>query len=117
MKVYGSEDDIQRKTRYVSQADVVHYATEAKIPCFDEQNLRHNLALFSLSELIYRYLRCDAVHNVDFPFINECTDADGNVRYEENHAITASVLVETVQGIIVNLHTECMKTGKFPYEL
>jgi len=116
-KVYGSADDVKANTRYASKADVIRHASEAKIAGFDEQNLRDKLPLFSLHELLYRYLRCDAVHNVDFPFVNECTDVDGNVEYEENHAITANVLLETVDGIITNLRIECTKACKWPYQL
>jgi hypothetical protein len=117
VKVYGTSDDVKAKTRYVSKADVVRHATEAKITGFDEQNLRDKLPLFCLHELLYRYLRCDAVHSADFPFINECIDPDGNVEYEEHHAITAEVLLETTNGIIANLRKECLKTGKWPHQL
>lgn len=116
-KVYGSEEDIKAKIRYVSKADIILHATEAKIADLDEQNLRDKLSLFSLHKLLYRYLRCHAVHYADFPFINECADVDGNIEYEENHAITAKVLLETVDGIISNLHNECMKASKWPYQL
>jgi hypothetical protein len=48
MKVYGTADDVKAKTRYVSKADVVHHATEAKIARFDEQIL---VSIFKMTEL------------------------------------------------------------------
>ena len=116
-KVYGSEEDIKAKTRYVSKEDVIGHVRAAAIPGLNEQNLQDKLPLFSLAELLYRYLRCDAVHNAGFPFINKWTDMEGNVEYEENHAITGTILHETVEGITNNLCNECLKAGKRPYQL
>jgi len=116
-KVYGSADDVREKIRYVSAKDIVKHVTAAGIPDLDAENLQERLPLFSLAELLYRYLRCDAVHNAEFPFINERIDAEGNVEYEENHAITGKALFETVQGVVSNLRDECLKSGKWPGQL
>ncbi len=70
-RCYGTEDKIKAETRYVSQAKFIENVMAAAIPGFDEQNLREKLPLFSLAELLYRYVRCDVVHNYDFPLINE----------------------------------------------
>jgi len=115
--IYGSEDDIKVGPRYVSQSEVIGYVLSAAIPNFDEQNFRSTLDLFSLAELLYRYLRCGAVHNAEFPFVNESIDVYGNITYEENHAITGQVLLETTEGVFKNLRDECLAKVKWPHEL
>ena len=115
--VYGSEDDLKAKTRYISPVDFVTHVQSAAIPDFDELNFREKLPLFSLAEMLYRYLRCDAVHNAEFPFINELTDMDGNVTYEDNHAITGAVLLETTRAVWEALWKECQAKAKWPHEL
>lgn len=114
---YGSINDIKEKTRYVSPSEFVAHVEAAAIPDFDEVNLREKLPLFSLAELLYRYLRCDAVHNAEFPFINEMTDMDEKVTYEHNHAITGVVLLETTRGVREGLWKECQTKTKWPHEL
>lgn len=116
-KRYGSEDHLKEKARYASQADVIGQVLAAKIPAFDEQNLRDKLPLFSLAQILYRYLRCDAVHDADFPLLNESTDSNGNVRYKSNHVITAGVLLQTTRAVIRNLGAECLGKCKWPQEL
>ena len=116
-KVYGTEEDIKKETRYVSPADVTAFLLAAAIPCFDNHNFQEKLPLFSLAELFYRYLRCDAVHNADFPFVNIGRDIDGNTTYEHNHIITGQVLFETTQDVRKQLWEECRAKEKWPYEL
>jgi len=115
--VFGSEDDIKAGTRYISPEDFVRKVESAAIPKFDPQNLRDKLHLFSLSELLYRYLRCDAVHNAQFPFIDEAMDIEGNVSYSPNHAITGEVLLKTTRAVQEILWKECQAKDKWPWEL
>lgn len=114
---YGTEDDITVKMRYISPNDFVNKVKSAAIPGFDELNLREKLPLFSLAELLYRYLRCDAIHNAEFSFINKIRDIDGNESYDHNHAITGHVLLETTQAIYEALSNECHAKAKWPHEL
>lgn len=116
-KKYGSEDDVQKKTRYVAQGDVIGLVLSAKIPAFDEQNFRTKLPLFSLAQILYRYLRCDAVHNADFPLLNESADSKGTVTHKPNHVITGDVLLKTTTAVIRNLREECIAKVKWPQEL
>lgn len=116
-KTYGSEDEIKEKARYAAQADVIGLVVAAKIPSFDEQNFRDKLSLFSLAQILYRYLRCDAVHNADFPLLNESVDSKGAVTYRPNHAITSDVLLETTRAVLGNLREECIAKSKWPQEL
>lgn len=104
--VYGSEDDIKAKKRYISPEEFVGHVKSTAISGFDELNLRQKLPLFSLAELLYRYLRCDAVHNID-----------GNVTYEHNHAIKGSVLLKTTRAVWETLWKECQAKAKWPHEL
>ncbi|MFA4903660.1 MAG: hypothetical protein WC600_13065 [Desulfobaccales bacterium] len=114
---YGTEDKIKAGTRYVSPAKFIENVVAAAIPGFDEQNLRDKLPLFSLAELLYRYVRCDAVHNYDFPLINEGRNGNGNVIYEDNHAINGKVLLETTRSVIKALWEECRDKDKWPFEM
>jgi hypothetical protein len=115
--VYGSEDDIKAGTRYISPAKVIELVLASGIRGLDAANLRNKLPLFSLAELLYRYLRCDAVHNADFPFINESIDTKGNISYENNHVITGDVLLETVESVLKTMWKECLEKEKWPHEL
>ena len=114
---YGNEDDLKSGTRYISASEFIDSVKAAKIPKFDEQNLQKILPLFSISELLYRYLRCDAVHNAEYPFINEVRNADGTVVYRDNHIITGSVLFKTTREACNSLWDECRTKEKFPDEL
>jgi hypothetical protein len=116
-RFYGDENDIKAGTRYVSPAKFIELVVAAGIPDFDEQNLRKKLPLFSLAELLYRYVRCDAVHNYEFPLINEKWDVEGNVIYEDNHAITGKILFNTARNIIKSLREECRAKKKWPFEI
>ncbi len=116
-RVYGTEEDIKVGTRYVSPSEMISHIISANIPNFDEQNFRGTLPLFCLAEILYRYLRCDAVHNNEFPFVNKLTDIEGNVTYEENHAITGNMLLETTEGVLKMLRDECLAKAKWPQEL
>lgn len=114
---YGTEEKIKIKTRYISQEDIIEKIKIAAIPFFDENNLRIKLPLFSLAEILYRYLRCDAVHNYDFPLLNRGIDGNGNLIYEHNHAITADILLETTKNVLSSLWEECRSKQKWPHEI
>jgi len=114
---YGEEDQIKNGERYISQHDFIASVGQAPFPGFDRENLRGNLPLFSLCEMLYRYLRCRAVHSVRFPFVDRMTSVDGSIRYEDNHAITGPVLLETTENILANLSSQCIKQSQWPWEL
>ncbi|OGG01246.1 MAG: hypothetical protein A3F83_14205 [Candidatus Glassbacteria bacterium RIFCSPLOWO2_12_FULL_58_11] len=116
-KTYGGENDVKAGIRYVSPKDIIFHVLTAAIPGFDEQNFRDKLSLFSLAELLYRYVRCDAVHNADFPFVNKSRDTDGNISYKYNHAITGQVLLATTQSVCKALWEECRTKSKWTQQL
>jgi hypothetical protein len=114
---YGTEDQIKSGTRYISQQDFMKSVDCVPFQGFDRENLQQHLPLFSLYEMLYRYLRCRAVHSVRFPFVNKVHVVDGSVHYEDNHAITGSVLFETTENILRNLNQECIQKSQWPWEL
>ena len=114
---YGSEDQIKNGSRYVQLNDFIASVDRKPFQGFDRENLHQHLPLFSLCEMLYRYLRCRAVHSVRFPFVNRVTRSDGSVRYEDHHAITGPVLFETTENILENLSRECIEKSQWPWEL
>jgi hypothetical protein len=114
---YGEEDKVKNGARYVSQQDFVASLGQAPFEGFDQENLLQNIHLFSLCEMLYRYVRCSAVHSVRFPFVTTVHVVDGSTRYEDNHAITGSVLLGTVENILRNLSEECIEKSQWPWEL
>ncbi len=114
---YGEEDQIKSGTRYISQQDFVASVDRAPFEDFDQENLLQNIHLFSLCEMLYRYVRCSAVHSVRFPFVTTVHVVDGSTHYKDNHAITGSVLLETTENILRNLSEECMERSQWPWEL
>ena len=114
---YGGEERVRNETRYISQQDFLASVDLAPFQGFDRGNLQQHLPLFSLYEMLYRYLRCRAVHSVRFPFVTTVHVDDGSIRYEDNHAITGSVLLETAENILWNLSKECIGKSQCPWEL
>lgn len=117
VSTYGGEDQIKNGTRYISQHDFVASVDLKPPQSFDRENLLQHLPLFSLCEMLYRYLRCRAVHRVRFPLVTRVTRMDGSIRYEDNHAITGSVLLETTENILANLSDQCIEQSQWPWEL
>ena len=116
-KKYGDEEALKEGERYISQTDFINCISSDAFPEFDIDNLRSHLPLFSLSEVLYRFLRCYAVHNVSFPFINKAQQEDGGLIYRDNHKITGHVLLQTSENILTNLESECLTSLKWPNEL
>lgn len=116
-KEYGTEDQVRSGKRYISQQEFITSVDRAQFQGFDRENLVGNLPLFSICEMLYRYLRCRAVHNVQFPFVTRVHIVDEGIRYDDNHAITGPVLLETVKNILNNLSGECMQKSQWPWEL
>lgn len=114
---FGNENTITNQTRYVSQADFLLAVGQSPFPGFDQGNLRQYLPLFSNVELLYRHVRCRAVHALRFPFVTRVHLADGGIRYDDNHAITGKVMYETASGILKNLRSECVSRNEWPWDL
>lgn len=114
---YGEEDHIKNNTRYISRQEFMASVDQAPFQGFDRENLQQHLPLFSLYEMLYRYLRRRAVHSVRFPFVTTVHGVDGIIRYEDNHAITGRVLLETTENILRSLGNESIEKSQWPWEL
>lgn len=86
-------------------------------PAMDQRSVLKTLRLFSLSEILYRFVRCHAVHNKRFPLVVKVHSIDGKTRYKDNHLLTGVKLLETVTNIINNLENECVSKRKMLDEL
>lgn len=116
--VFGREDEIREAPkRYVSPQSFLTTVSASPFPGFDKTNLQQYLPLFSNVELLYRYVRCRAVHSLHFPFVTQVHFVGGDVCYRPNHPITGEVLYQTAFGILDNLRTECLRDGRWPWEL
>ena len=116
MKKYGDQNKVKESIRYISQNDFIDFALSESTG-LDEENMKEYMPLFSLCEILYRYLRCYAVHNAIFPFMSKVLLDNGSTIYRDNHKITGSVLFQTVQNILNNIESECMSKSRWPYEL
>lgn len=106
------------KDRYQNRKDLVHIIENSKSSWFDKINFLEHVELFSNNQILYQSLRCDAVHNNDFPLFNSSYDPETNkITYIDNHKITRDVLLKTVKNIVANLRAESVSTGKWPNEL
>lgn len=118
-KEFGDESVIKTKNslRYIPVADLLNAINANPFSGFDKNNFQEYIKLFNLSQILYQYVRCQAVHVYDFPLMNKVSNINGAVRYDDNHAITGKVIYETVSGILSNLKSECLSKNKWPYEL
>lgn len=117
VSVYGNENKIKTGTRYVRKQEIIRHILSNPFKDIDEKNIEDKLPLFSICEMLYRFVRCNAVHNVTFPFVNIFHSVDGKVRYKDNHIITGRVLYQTTENILNNLKSECIRKYKWPHEL
>jgi hypothetical protein len=116
---FGDTQDIKKSAdRYQKRKDLFRIITQSKSAWFDENNFMEYIELFSNNQILYQFLRCDAVHNNDFPLFNSSYNQETKkITYIDHHQITRDVLLNTVKNIVANLKAECASTGKWPYEL
>jgi len=114
---YGDEDAIKAGNRYINPATFLGLIDSNSFDDYDRANLVQHLPLFNNSELLYRYVRCQAVHSNQFSFVNIVHIMGNGIRYEDNHAITGNVLNETAHNILSTLKDECIREEKWPWEL
>jgi hypothetical protein len=115
---FGREEFIKHdpKRRYVTIATLLKRFNPPPSG-LTRQNVAKTVKLFTVSEILYRYVRCNAVHENSFPLITTVTTVNGTKRYEDGHLITGARLLETVKNIVENLEKECLATTKFPWQL
>ena len=113
---FGAESDLNETNRYVNPAEII-YVAKSKIPHLNESNLEKKLKLFSLVQLLYRYGRCDAVHNAIYSLVNEGVNIDGKRIIRDNSALTREVILSTVKHANNTLWQECKSVKKWPHEI
>ena len=115
----GDEDQIRNEPRrYQKREDLVRCIKNKKVGWFDENNFGKHIELFSNNQILYEFLRCEAVHNADIRLFNRSYQvAQKKTIYKDNHQIDRSVILNTVKGIVENLKNECLGNRKWPWEL
>lgn len=113
---FGAESDLDETNRYVSPSEIISLASP-KIPLLNENILEKKLKVFSLVQLLYRYGRCDAVHNATYPLMNEGVTVDGERIIRDNSALTREVIFSTVEHANETLWQECKSLEKWPHEI
>lgn len=113
VKIYGAEDKIDSKNRFINQDELVASVEKENINGIDIENFKSKLYLFSLAEITYRYIRCGAVHNGTLSFVNTNSD-EGS---EDGYIITKEILYETAVNIKDHLADECIRLNKWPFEI
>lgn len=120
---FGKECNIKHSdSRYQKKGALQKVLKNKNTQWFDEGNFNKNIDTFSNASILYHILRCGAVHEGDFPLFNRgiefdvITD-DFEEVFEDNHLITRTVLIELANNILSNLKNECMKKGKWPWQL
>jgi len=113
---FGRENALNESNRYVSPAKIISVA-KTKISHLNQSDLEKNLKLFSLVQLLYRYGRCDAVHNAIYSLVNEGVNIDGERIIRDNSALTREVILSTVKHANETLWQECKSLKKWPHEI
>ena len=116
---FGDEEAIKNGSqRYQTREALVSLIKKKERSWFDESNFREHVELFSNNQILYEILRCEAVHNADFPLFNPtCETGQSKITYKDNHQLTRQVILETVQNILSGIENECLAQSKWPWEL
>lgn len=116
---FGDEESIHNEqNRYVATSELLDAITAHPFEGFDRRNFEQYIKLYSNCEILYRYVRCAAVHANDFPLVNEVYLVESNsIRYTNNHVITGEIIYETVTGILKNIEAECLAKQQWAHEL
>lgn len=115
VKAFGDEAAVisNPRQRYRS----IRALAKCAPPGIGPARVRKMLRLFSVSEILYRFVRCHAVHERSFPLVRKVRSSGGTTRYEDQHLITGSVIFNTVSNIVNNLEVECLSKRKLPGEM
>ncbi len=118
-EAYGNEQAIKDgANRYVKKDDISKLIKEGNADWYDEENFLEFIQLFSNNQILYKYARCDAVHNADFPLLNPSHNPEtGKITYEDNHQVDRALILSTLKNIVANLKEECLKGEVWPWEL
>lgn len=116
---FGGETEIKGDPKRYQKREALISAVKANEPdWFDEDNFRAHIELFSNNQILYQFVRGEAVHNSEFPLFNATyIQQENRNTYTDNHQITRQVILTTVKNIVANLECECLKNNRWPWEL
>lgn len=116
---FGSEKEIKNDPKRYQKRENLVSIVKAKDPAwFDEQNFLEHIELFSNNQILYQFVRSEAVHNSDFPLFNATYyPRENRHTHKDNHQVGRDVILRTVKNIIASLEKECLGKNKWPWEL
>lgn len=116
---YGNEQNIKEGTiRYLKKEDISELIKAKRTTWYDEENFLQYIQLFSNNQILYKYARCEAVHNADFPLLNPSHSPEtGKTTYKDNHQVDRELILNSLKNIVDNLKSECIKNEAWPGEL
>ena len=116
---FGDETVIKSDPRrYQKREDLADLAKSRGAALFNKSNFEKYIELFSNNQILYQFLRCEAVHNMRFPLFNSVYSPEqGKTTYEDNHQINRDVILATVKNVFASLGKECIEKIKWPGEL
>jgi len=114
---YGNEEEIAIPSkRYVNRIELCNLLISKNLSWFNESNFQEYVELFSNGQIFYKFVRCEAVHNVYCPLFNEVHSENG-VRFDDNHHVGRDLILSTVKNIHSSLAAECKYKNLWPQEL
>lgn len=116
---FGSEVEIKDDPRRYQKREDLVSAVMAKHPTwFDKSNFLRHIELFSNNQILYQFVRGEAVHNSDFPLFNATYHAEEQRHaHKDNHQVSREVILATVKNICASLKEECLGKENWPWEL
>jgi hypothetical protein len=117
---YGDDENIKGSIiRYQKRDKLIELIKSKNVTWFDEANFTKYIELFSNNQILYKFVRCEAIHNADIsPIFNRSYQPQSNKQtYKDNHQINREVILKTVRNIVSRLRQESLKELKWPWEL
>jgi hypothetical protein len=116
---FGDEQKIKGSTiRYQKREKLIKMIKSKNVFWFDEGNFTKYIEMFSNNQILYTFVRCEAVHNIDSSLFNRSyqnqTEHD---TYEDKHQVNREVVLNAVKNILKNIRQECLKDLKWPWQL
>lgn len=117
-KQYPEKDMDKPNIRYIHKDHLIKIISSLRIQGVYPENINEYISIFTLSDILYRFIRCYAVHNFDFPLLNRISVAGKDEEiYEANHIIDHEIIIKTAKYIFYKLWSECIAKNKWAHEL
>ncbi len=108
----------ENKKRFVKKEYLSSMIKSEDTDWYDEKNFIEHIQLFSNNRILYKYARCEAVHNAHFSLVNPSFNPEtGKRTYRDNHQVDRNVILSSLKNVVANLKDECVKSEAWPYEL